>query len=143
MPETTLTIPVHLGQCLGRIRAARGVTQQDVAVALHVSPSLVCLWDSGKRHPRLRHAARYARFLNHRLVAIRDGRVVAKGIGLANITRLRTAVGATPKELARRACVDVSRVQAVERCASPGMGVCTCQRYLGALGYQVGLVLAA
>lgn len=133
---------LSIGQRLGQIRLEQRIRQQDAAQAIGVAPSTMCLWDSDRRHPTIGNAAAYARFLGRRLVALDGGQVVAEGEELAHITRFRTAAGVSRSELAERLGVDLAAVCCVERTAGPATHLSTVHRYLGALGYRVGLAPA-
>lgn len=131
-----------IGMRLGQLAAEQGVLLKRVAARLDVSQGAVSQWHSGSASMSLQNTVAYAQMVNQRLTASAAGQVVAEGEDLANLRPLRQTAGRTPQQVARQLGVSPDAVRRAERSASPAMNLATCQRYLPASGYQVGLAPA-
>lgn len=132
--------PIH--RQLREIRRDQNRRQNHVAAASSIDPSSLGYWERGVKTPFLHHADAWARTLNHQLVAISDGKIIATLINLVpQLPGIRRDRGITQEMLGHATLTSESAVNCFEGRIRAGdnLILATVEWYASGLGYQIGL----
>lgn len=134
---------VPLGVQLGLIRADLKISVPRIAAAVGVTRYAVYAWANGVNSPSIRRSIAYASAVGARIVARRNGVIVAELEDIpANLVQLRQDAGVSQRELAALLYVGRSAPGQYERIVGLDSYLDYLHRYLEACGYELGLAKA-